>query len=430
MWLWLKGAGIAVAKWFKNWFVKVDGKDIIPVRIGRWFKSLFVSTNNQPPQLVVLYQKDGTKSVLSSLLCVGAGIAIGLILLILVALFSKDLQANNVFRGFFILISGVFYTGNAANMSVGFDAFQLGNYLTRVTPLILTGLSVAIAFKTGLFNIGAPGQYLMGTMASLLVAMSIPATTATAQFFVWLLALVVGVVAGMLWGCIPGAFKALLNVNEVIVCIMTNWIAGNIVTWVFSGSQFVNPKSPGFLYKTNHFGIQNPRLGMDLLFPGSWADGGIVIAIVVAVMVWVMLNKTTFGFELKACGSNRHASKYAGMNDRRNIILSMAIAGGLSALGGALYFMNGQTEFQFSTTYQTLPSVGFNGIPVALLASSHPLGVVFSAAYIAFLEVAGTKVSSFADYNEYISDLIVAVIIYFAGFSKLIKDLPRRRSKW
>ena len=147
-----------------------------------------------------------------------------------------------------------------------------------------------------------------------------------------------------------------------------------------------------------------------------------------AVAIFIILNKTTFGYELKACGSNKFSAKYAGMNEKRNIVLSMAIAGGLASIGGALYYLNPGIEFKFSSAYMSLPSYGFNGIPVALLASSNPLGVIFAGLFLRYLAKGGDSLVT-ANYNRYISDIIVAVIIYFAGFSRLIIELLTKHQR-
>lgn len=174
----------------------------------------------------------------------------------------------------------------------------------------MIGLSVAVAYKTGLFNIGAPGQYLMGTMASLIIALSIP-TTSVPVWLVWLLAFLGGCVAGALWGAIPGALKALLGINEVLACIMTNWLAANLVTWAFDASNFKNMvenTKSGYIYKTSYNGVATAKMGLDKLFPGSQVNGGILVAILIAVLVYILINRTTLGYELKACGANRHAA--------------------------------------------------------------------------------------------------------------------------
>ena len=375
--------------------------------------------------LRTFYNKEGTKSVISSLLCIAAGIFVGWLVLLILALTSDNIPVSDAFKGIRIILTGPFASGGIKNV-----AFVFGDMLVEVAPLLLTGLSVAIAFKTGLFNIGAPGQYLMGAMGSIIVALSIPTTPQTA-FFVWVLALVVGTLCGMIWGLIPGIFKAFLNVNEVIVCIMTNWMAANIVSWVFkNNSQFINTAGGKTAYTlpTTANGVSTPKLGLDKLFPGSNIDIGIFIAIAVAIGVFILLNKTTLGYELKACGHNKNAAKYAGMNEKRNIMLSMAIAGGLAAAGASLYYLNGGAEFAWNT-YSKLPDTGFNGIPVALLASNNPIGVIFSSIFLRFIDKGGYNLAGFTAYNEYVSDLIIAVIIYFAGFSMFIKGLLSKRRK-
>ena len=376
-------------------------------------------------KIKAFFAKSGTKSVLSSLICIAAGIFVGWLVLLILALVSDKIPVSHAFKGLAIILAGPFASGGGKNV-----AFVLGDMLFEAAPLMLTGLSVAIAFKTGLFNIGAPGQYLMGAMTSVIVALSIPTTPGTAVL-VWLLALLAGMVAGMVWGMIPGFFKAVLGVNEVIVCIMTNWIAANVVSWVFfNQKQFINTAGGKTAYTlpTTANGVATPKLGLDKIFPGSNIDIGIFIAIAVAIVLFVLLNKTTFGYELKACGHNKNAAKYAGMSEKRNIVLSMAIAGGLAALGASLYYLNGGAELAWNT-YSKLPDTGFNGIPVALLASNNPLGVVFSSVFLRFIDKGGYNLAGFTAYNEYVSDLIIAVIIYFAGFAKLIGELLSRRKK-
>lgn len=393
---------------------------------GDWFKSLFTVQNGQEPKLLTLYKKPGTKSIISSLLCILAGVLVGFIVMLIIAAASPTITAADAFRGLGIILGGPFSSGTAKYISMNF-----GDMIFYAGPLIMTGLSVAIAFKTGLFNIGAPGQYYMGAMGSLLVALSIPSQNGAESFFIWLFAVVVGMAFGALWGAIPGLFRAFFNVNEVIVCIMTNWISANIVTWVFSSMpQLVNTGmgKSGYLITTATTGNGTPKIGLDKLFPGSYIDLGIVIAIVFAIVLVIMLNKTTFGYELKACGNNRYASKYAGMSEKRNVVLSMVIAGGIAGVGGALYYLNPGIEFQFLSAYSKLPDYGFNGIPVALLASSNPIGIIFTGIFLRYIAQGGNELTS-AGYNRYIADIIIALIIYFAGFSKLIMDILSRRQK-
>lgn len=404
-------------------------------KIGRWFKSLVVAPSPEvEPKLKTFWNKQGTRNASSSLLAILAGVVIGFVFLLLFAIFSPAITFKSAIEAFRILIGGIFYTGrtDAGALSFGFNPQLFGDMLFRAMPLLMTGLSVAIAFKTGLFNIGASGQYLMGTWATLVVALSMD-TTVVDPFFVWLLALLAGMAAGFLWGCIPGLFKAFLNVNEVITCIMTNWISINLVHWFFqadnnkgaAGAQFVNfvdNTKSGFILKTSTNGVVTPTFGMDKLFPGSQVSGGILIAIVVAIVLYIVINRTVFGYELRACGSNRHSAKYAGMNDTRSIILSMGIAGALAAAGASLYFLSGHTEYAW-TNNMSLPAEGFNGIPVALLAYNNPIGTIFASMFMAYINIAGEQIRGATAYNKYISDLIVAIIIYLSAFSLLFKDI-------
>ena len=385
-----------------------------------------------------LWAKNGSKTVVASLISIITGLVVGSIVVLAVGLSNSSLGAHSAWDGIRLIFGGLFSTGRnaAGQLTWGFNPASIGNMLFRATPLILTGLSVAVAFKTGLFNIGAPGQYLMGTAATLVIALGIPAGSLPG-WLIWLLAFLGGVLAGALWGCIPGLVKAFLNINEVLACIMTNWIAANLVTWIFDGSRFRNTvenTKTGYIYKTTFGltqvdgawtyvegnGVQTAKMGLDKLFPGSQVNGGILIAIVIAVLVYIVMTKTTLGYELKACGSNRHAARYAGISDRRNIVLSMAIAGGLAGAAASLYYLSGNTEF-FWSTYQTLPAAGFNGIPVALLAANNPIAVVFTGCFMSMLDIVGLQMTNLTAYNEYITDVIIAVIVYLSAFSLVIK---------
>lgn len=247
-----------------------------------------------------------------------------------------------------------------------------------------------------------------------------------------LCAFLAGIILGALWGAIPGVFKAFLNINEVITCIMTNWIAANIVSWWFDSHDIFKNAAEGgkvaYTIPLKNVDVLTPKLGMDILFPGSQANGGFWIACLIAVAMWVMMSKTTFGYELRACGINRHAAKYAGINDKKNIVLSMVIAGALASAGGCLYYLSGNTEFYWST-YMSLPAEGFNGIPVALLASNHPIGVIFAGIFMSMLNIAGIQLKYLTAYNEYIADIIIATIVYLSAFAMFIKMLLNGRKK-
>ena len=376
-------------------------------------------------------KKDTARTLWNDGLSILMGVIFGGVLLFVVALCLK-MPLSSAWEGFRIVLGGVFNTGRnydaGSALTFGINARLIGDMLFRATPLIMTGLSVALAYKTGLFNIGAPGQYLMGTAMSIIVALAID-TSVVPAFLVWILAFLAAIAAGALWGCIPGLFKAYLNVNEVITSIMTNWIAANLVTLLFDGSNFINNVDfgkTGYTLKTATNGVATAKLGLN--FGGGNANAGFLIAIVFAAAAYVVINKTTFGYELRACGSNKNAARYAGMNEKRNIVLSMAIAGGLSAAGAALYFLQGDVEFYWHTS-MTLPATGFNGIPVALLASCSPIGCIFSGMFMAYLTISGSQLSTFTAYNEYIANIIIAVIVYLSAFTLFFKGLMSAKKK-
>ena len=383
-------------------------------------------------KLSAFYAKDSTQKVVASLLSILIGLVVGSLVILIVGLTSKSISTKGAWEGIRLIFAGIFSTGRDASgaLSWGFNPTSIGNMLFRATPLIMTGLSIAVAYKTGLFNIGAPGQYLMGTMVSLMLALSLPTETMGA-FLVWFIAFLGGMLAGALWGAIPGLLKAFLNINEVLACIMTNWIAANLVTWLFDISKFKNMvegTKSGYIYKTTYNGVATAKLGLDKLFPGSQVNAGILVAILFAIVMYILINKTTLGYQLKACGSNRHAARYAGIKDKRNIVLSMAIAGSMAGGGAALYYLSGNTEF-FWSTYQSLPATGFNGIPVALLAVNNPIAVIFTAIFMSMLDIIGLQLTNLTAYNEYITDVIIAAIVYLSAFALVIRMMIAPKKK-
>ena len=212
---------------------------------------------------------------------------------------------------------------------------------------------------------------------------------------------------------------------------MTNWVAANLVTWLFDISNFKNMvegTKSGYIYKTTYNGVATAKLGLDKLFPGSQVNAGILVAVLFAIVMYILINKTTLGYQLKACGSNRHAARYAGIKDKRNIVLSMAIAGSMAGGGAALYYLSGNTEF-FWSTYQSLPATGFNGIPVALLAVNNPIAVIFTAIFMSMLDIIGLQLTNLTAYNEYITDVIIAAIVYLSAFALVIRMMIAPKKK-
>ena len=246
-------------------------------------------------KLQTLGRSDGFNKLLSSLISIVVGLLVGGLVVLIVGLIEPKITGGSIWDGIRLIFAGILSTGRdaAGSLTWGFNAQNIGNMLFRATPLIMTGLSVAVAFKTGLFNIGAPGQYLMGTLASLCIALGIPSSSVPAGV-IWVLALLGGMLAGALWGAIPGLLKALLNINEVLACIMTNWIAANLVTWMFDISNFKNMvenTKSGYIYKTTYNGVATPKLGLDKLFPGSQINAGILLAILLAIVVYIIMQQ-------------------------------------------------------------------------------------------------------------------------------------------
>lgn len=313
----------------------------------------------------------------------------------------------------------VMLVANPANALRGFGRVltagtkRIGDIFFYATPILMTGLSVGFAFKMGLFNIGASGQYTMGMFFAMYVGFMVDLPSGIH----WIVCILAGMIGGMLWGIIPGIFKALLNVNEVITSIMFNYIGMYLVDmWVQGSSTMYVSSEARTAYLP--FSAQMPSLGVK----NSSVSVGILIAIVIAIALWVVLNKTTFGYELKATGFNRNASTYAGMNGKKNIILTMAIAGGLAGIGGAFFILAPSLIQGSSITYEPVSMIaanGFNGIAVALLGSANPIGIIFSSAFISYIQRGGSS-ASLVGYKPEIIDVVIAVIIYFSAFAMLM----------
>ena len=344
----------------------------------------------------------GSTSILASLISIGVGLIVGLVLLYV-------LNAKAAGGAFISLITTGFRSSD-----------KFAKVLYQAAPLIMTGLSVGFAFKTGLFNIGATGQYTVGSAFALIGAI---------QFQLpWYVCLLLALIGGAIWGIFPGLFKALFNVNEVITSIMFNWIAMFAVNLTINNLPMMLAKYWGGaqMDRTANLAQANPnalipRMGLDVLMKSNYMNISIFIAILFAIVAWIILSKTTFGYELKACGFNRNASIYAGINAKRNIVLSMVIAGAFAGVGGGLYFLAGTGQY---TLLKQLLAAGFNGIPVALLATSNPIGTIFSAFFVSYIQVGGDAMQP--DFVKEIIDIIISVIIYLAAFALLTRDLLAR----
>jgi len=337
-------------------------------------------------------------SFLSSILVLLVGLLIGFVILLV----SNSAGAVSAF--------GTILTHGAGSMRV------FGNVLLHATPIILTGLSVAFAFKTGLFNIGATGQFTLGAFAAVYIGIEFTFLPPPIRI---LTAVLAAAAVGALWGAIPGLLKAYRNVHEVISCIMTNYIAMFFVNYMVINFTFDSGQGRSFPPPTD---ARLPSLGLENIFRtgarSSSVDAGIIIAIVIAIVVYIILEKTTFGYELKACGFNKDAAKYAGINGNRNVVMAMMISGALAGIGGALAYIGGM-GVTLNIVDVLLP-YGFTGISVAFLGLNHPIGVIFSGVLISYLTMGGTQIQPDGFSPEFV-DIVIAVIIYFCAFVFLVK---------
>lgn len=358
---------------------------------------------NERPNKKSLTEKEGFSNFMASVLAILCGLAIGFVVLLVA-------DPANAFPGLIAILTG--------GLS---DLRNLGQVLYAATPIILTGLSVGFANKTGLFNIGASGQFIVGAYVAVLVGVH---CTFIPGPLLWLVCLMAATLAGALWGLLPGVLKALCNVNEVIACIMMNYIGMYGVNFLIQLTVFDSLKNQSMAVAAN---ANAPKLGMDKIFrsgmTASSANAGILIAVLAGIAVYYVIEKTKFGYELKACGYSRDAARYAGINEKRGIIWSMVIAGALSGLGGACLYLAGAGKC--IEVVDTLAAEGFNGIPVALLGLNNPIGIIFAGLFVAYLNQGGFNMQIYG-FAPQVIDIIIAVVIYFAAFSLLLRGIVDR----
>ena len=344
------------------------------------------------------WKNAAVQSLLASLICIVLGLFIGYIVL----LFINPAGAGEAILA--VIKNFLNYSRSTLKLK------NFGSTLVKTAPLLMCALSVLFAYKVGLFNIGAAGQYTVGICASLYAAL--------AWHWGWLACLLFAVVMGALWGTIPGLLKAYCNVNEVISGIMLNWIGLYSTNMILTR---VKESTSPYTFKITS---ENPKailptLGLDKLFAGNGkVTMAIPLSIILAIVIWVILSKTKFGYELKATGNNKNAAKYAGMAEKRNIILTLAIAGALAGMGAALLYL---TDFeQWQCTTSSVPGMGFSGIAATFLGGLNPIGTIFSSYFIQHITIGGAYVDK-TMYCSQISDLISSLIIYLCGFVLFLK---------
>ena len=345
-----------------------------------------------------LLKNNGVQSLLASLACVVLGLLIGYIVLLFINPNGAGEAIAAVMKNF------LNYSKSAT------QAKYLGNTLVKTAPLLLCALSILFSYKVGLFNIGAAGQYCAGVALSLYAAL--------AWGWGWLPCMLLAMLGGMVLGAISGLLKSYCNVNEVISGIMLNWIVLYLTNMLLTNVKEETSPYTFVLAHKNPSAVL-PTLGLGGLLNNNQNVGlALPLSILAAVLVWVVLEKTRFGYELRATGNNKNAAKYCGMAEKRNIILTLVISGALAGMGAAMLYLTGYEQWQCSTS--SVPGMGFNGIAAAFLGGLNPFGTILASFFIQHITAGGAYVDK-TMYCAQISDLISAIIIYLCGFVLFMK---------
>jgi ABC-type uncharacterized transport system permease subunit len=346
--------------------------------------------------------KELLNSLLVPLLAIVTAIIIGGIIIAVVG--------GNPFAAYLGLAQGAFGSAKA-----------LSETAVWATPYIFAGLAVALAFKGGLFNIGGEGQLAVGAVVSALIGYALPGWLhISLPWFVHLpLTVGLGVLGGAIWGAIPGALKAYTGGHEVINTIMMNYIALNITSFLLNGPMR-DPNPLNLSAKTPDIAVS---ARIPPIFPGLRVHWGFVLALLMAVFIWWLLQKTTLGFEIRTVGANPDAAKYAGINVKWNIILTMGISGALAGLAGVIEVtaLNYRHELGFSLGY------GFDAIAIALLGKNNPYGVVLAAILFGAMRNGGTRMQFLTQIPVDIISVIQALILLFVAADAIIRFIYRIR---
>ncbi len=345
-----------------------------------------------------ILRTNGMQSLIASLICIILGLLLGYVVL----LFINPAGAG---KAIITVVKNFMMYGRA---SIRIKYF--GSTLVKTAPLLMCALSILFSYKVGLFNIGCSGQYTAGACAALFCALKLG--------WGWIPCLLVAIAAGALAGALVGVLKSYANVNEVISGIMLNWIILYATNTILTGVKEV--ASP-YTLQMSSYGKKAllPSLGLSKLFSNNpYVTIAIPLSVIIAILVMVVLNKTKFGFELKATGFNKNAAKYCGMKEKRNMILSLLISGALAGLGAAFFYMTGYEQWECTTS--TVPGMGFNGIAATFLGGLNPIGTIFASFFIQHITIGGAYVDK-TMYCSQISDLISALIIYLCGFVLFLK---------
>lgn len=402
----------------KEWFSKTPER---LKNIGNWFKTLPPKFKEIPAKLKnfvvkiknynyknigydlkVLFSSDGAIKLYSSLGCILVSLLIGFI--IMVAIDPK--YAASEFRN---LITGGMLFGSASFYAI----------LANTAPLLCCGLSIVFANKTGMFNIGVAGQYTIGIFASLMFAIQFNCP--------WYVCILMAMVFGAIWAGIPGLLKAYLNVSEVLSGIMLNWVALFFTNYSFQTylASCVNVRDGMKTFKL-------PSVNLSALIPdfglksstGGYFTISIFIAIIAAIVIAFILRKTTLGYQLKASGLNKNATRYAGIKDKRNIVISLAISGALAGLGASLYYLADLEQYSVQAS-SALPQLPWNGIIVAFLGQLSPVGTIFATLFTSLITQGSTFMLQ-TSFPAEIGNIITGVVVYLSGLTSLLIILANK----
>lgn len=359
------------------------------------------------------------KPITSTLIAILCGFLVAAIVLVL--------AGYNPVSSFAALFKGIFAKPK-----------YISNVIIKATPIILTGLSVAFAFKTGLFNIGAEGQYIVGTVAAVCVGVKLDLP----PVFQILIVVLSGVLAGAIFGGIVGLLKARFGIHEVITSIMLNWIAFYLSNYIVALPAYHQPNSTSSLpVNESSFTMLLPKWkvseeGMAALKPNKWlyevmvktdVNFGILVAVVMAVIIWILLYRSTKGYELRAVGFNSDAAEFAGISVSRNLVQAMLIAGALSGLAGALA-ITGTAPHRISQM-AAFENNGFNGLSVALIAGSSPIGCIFAGLLFGGLLYGGQSVQQEVGAPTEIINIMIGTIVFFVALTRVVPVLADKLEK-
>ena len=353
------------------------------------------------------FKKPAIQTILASILCAALGVVLGYVIL----LFMNPEHAT---EGIIAILKNFFkFSGKPQQLM-----YYMGSTLVKSVPLILCSEAILFAYKAGLFNIGAAGQYTVGILVCLYTSLGLG--------WNWFLCVIAAILVGAVWGALCGFFKAFCNVNEVIAGIMLNWIGLYLCNIILGTETCMNTtKSETYDIATKNASGILPGFMQEFFGKNQYMTIAVPITIIIAVLIWVVLSKTTFGYELKATGHNKDAAKYSGMNAKRNIILTLAISGAISGLAAALYYLTSIEHYKISSS---VPGMGFNGIAVAFLGGLHPIGAIIAGLFVEYITLGGQYLNT-NYFNPQVADLMIAIIIYLCGFVLFFKTVINKPKK-